>query len=265
MAVAPAISPVIGGKLVEWFGWRAGFVFLIGCGGVILMAAFRHLPETRQRSRAGSGWATAVASYRAVLRSPVFLGFALCLAFTSGAFFAFIAGAPFIVVNRLHGAPSDYGISFLMVSAGYITGSFIASRLSVRLGVDRMIVIGTAIALVGCGLLAGCAAAGVADLFVLFATMGLIAVGNGIGQPSSIVAGVAAVDARAAGTASGLIGFGQMAIGGLATLAVLRLDDGSYRPLIAVMMGSTTLAGLAYLVAVLSDRAALRERLAVRH
>src|SRR3954470_24773649 len=41
MAVAPALSPAIGGYLVEHFDWRAGFVFLTACAVVLLVAAIR--------------------------------------------------------------------------------------------------------------------------------------------------------------------------------------------------------------------------------
>jgi MFS transporter, DHA1 family, multidrug resistance protein len=259
MALAPTVSLVLGGYLAEMFGWRAGFAVLVIGGGVIFVAALRRLPETLRERRVGGVGAT-VASYGPVLRSPVFLGFALCLSFTSGAYFAFIAGAPFIVVNLLHRTPGTYGASFLVIAAGYMFGSFLGARLSVRLGVDRMIVIGTAVALAASAVLVGFAAADAIGLIVLFAPTALLVVGNGMSMPNAIAAAVS-VEPRAAGTASGLVGFGQMAVGALATVAVARLDDGTALPMIAVMTGSTVLAALAYAVAVLSDRAATAERL----
>jgi DHA1 family bicyclomycin/chloramphenicol resistance-like MFS transporter len=253
MTVAPALSVTMGGYLVERFDWRAGFVVLIACALALLAAAIRRLPETQVRRAAGGGLVATVAAYRTVLRSPVFGGFALCLAFTSAAFFAFVAGAPFVVVQVLGRTESEYGVSFLMVSGGYIAGSFVAARCSVRLGVDWMIIGGTVIALAGCATLVACAQAGALGMLTLFLVMGLIAIGNGISQPNATAAAIE-VDPRVAGTASGLVGFAQMAIGGVATIAVAVLADGTAVPMIAVMMGSTVLAAIAYGVAVVGRR-----------
>jgi DHA1 family bicyclomycin/chloramphenicol resistance-like MFS transporter len=257
MAAAPALSPAIGGYLVEYFDWRAGFVFLAAVGSVLLVAAIRRLPETQQSRYGGGGLAQMAAGYRSVLRSPAFCGFALCLAFTSGTFFAFVAGAPFVVVQVLGRAEIDYGVSFMMVSVGYMLGSFVASRASVRLGIDRMIILGTVIGFAGCAILVVCQAVGALGLLTLFVSMGVIAIGNGISQPNAIAAAVE-VDPRAAGTASGLVGFAQMAVGALATFAVARLNDGTATPLIAVMTGSAVLGAVAYSFAVLGRAAALR-------
>jgi DHA1 family bicyclomycin/chloramphenicol resistance-like MFS transporter len=253
MAVAPALSPTIGAYLVARFDWRAGFVFLAACALLLLAAAGWRLPETQRGRYAGGGLAASMSAYRTVLRSPVFCGFALCLAFTSSAFFAFVAGAPFIVVQVLGLTESHYGVSFLLVSAGYIVGSFVAARCSIRLGVDWMVIVGTAIALAGCAVLVGFAHADAVELLGLFVTMGVIAIGNGISQPNATAAAIE-VDPRAAGTAAGLVGFAQMAIGGVATIAVAVLADGSATPMIAVMMASTILAALAYGLAVLGRR-----------
>ncbi|MBV8167873.1 MAG: multidrug effflux MFS transporter [Alphaproteobacteria bacterium] len=253
MTIAPALSVTIGSYLVEHLDWRAGFVLVALCALVLLAAATRRLPETRPAREAGGGLAATIAAYRTVLRSPVFCGFALCLAFTSGAFFAFVAGAPFVVVQVFGYAETDYGLAFLMVPSGYMAGSFVAARCSIRVGVDGMVIVGTVIAFLSCVALVVFVTAGGLGLFSLFVGMGVIAVGNGISQPNATAAAIE-VDPRVAGTASGLVGCAQMAIGGVATVAVALLADGTAAPMIAVMMGSTILAAFAYALAVLGRR-----------
>jgi DHA1 family bicyclomycin/chloramphenicol resistance-like MFS transporter len=105
----------------------------------------------------------------------------------------------------------------------------------------------------------GWASAGAIGTAALFVPMAVIIAGNGIAVPNAIAAAVS-VEPRAAGTASGLVGFGQMAAGGLATTAVARFDDGTAWPMIAIIAGSTVLAALAYAVAALSDRRATAAR-----
>jgi len=256
--LAPTVSLVCGGYLVEHFGWRAGFVLLLVGGGVIAVASAWCLPETlRERPMAGLG--AIVGGYRTLLRSPTFLGFALCMSLSTGAYYAFIAATPFIVVHVLNRSPSEYGASFLVISAGYMLGSLVAARVSARFGVDRMIIGGTAIALAGCAVMFGWASAGAIGMAALFVPMAVIIAGNGIAMPNAIAAAVS-VEPRAAGTASGLVGFGQMAAGGLATTEVAWFGDGTVWPMILVIAGSTVFGTLAYAVAALGDRRATAAR-----
>ncbi|MBI3513805.1 MAG: multidrug effflux MFS transporter [Proteobacteria bacterium] len=264
MAVAPALSVALGGYLVERLGWRAGFVVLALAGGAIAAAAVWQLPETLRTSlHLGDrgGLRATWLSYRLLLRSPVFVGFALCLAFTSGAYFAFMAGAPFIIVGLLGRTPTEFGLSFLVIAVGYSSGSFVAARYSVRSGIDRMIIAGTALALAACAAWLIAAHAGAIGMIGLFAPMVVLVFGNGIAMPNAIAAAIS-VEPRAAGTAAGLVGCAQMAIGAPAMAAVAWLDDGTVLPLIIVMTVTSVLAALAYALAVLSDRAATAARAA---
>jgi DHA1 family bicyclomycin/chloramphenicol resistance-like MFS transporter len=255
MAVAPAISQWVGGHLAERLGWRAGFVLLVVLGGGLLVAAWRGLPETLRERQPSLSIDALLASYRAVLRAPVFLGFAGYVALSSAGYFAFIAGAPFLVERVLGGTAADSGTGFLFVAAGYMLGSFVAARLSVRAGVERMVVAGTAIGLAACGALAVCALTGALGMVALFAPAVALLAGNGIALPSAIATAIS-VEPRAAGTAAGLVGCGQMAGGALATTLVAWLDDGSALPMIAVMSGSMVLSVLAYALARFGARAA---------
>jgi DHA1 family bicyclomycin/chloramphenicol resistance-like MFS transporter len=258
MALAPTLSLASGGYLVDEFGWRSGFIILAAGGGAITAAAVWRAPETLRHTSEVGGVRVVLGGFRVLMGSPAFVGFALCSAFTSGAYYAFIAATPFIAVNLLKHTPSEYGLSFLSVALGYMLGSFVAARRSERLGVDRMIIVGTAIALAACAMLVGCVVADAVGMVALFATMTIVMFGGGLSFPNAIAAAVS-VEPRAAGTASGLVGFGQMAVGGLVTTAVTRLGE-STAPLAAVMTGSIVLAALAYAVAALSDRAATAAR-----
>jgi DHA1 family bicyclomycin/chloramphenicol resistance-like MFS transporter len=45
-ALAPAIAPVIGGRLQQWFGWQSVFAFLVVATFMLWFACWRLLPET---------------------------------------------------------------------------------------------------------------------------------------------------------------------------------------------------------------------------
>ena len=78
-----------------------------------------------------------------------YIGYVLTAAFSCGAFFMFVGGGPHVIITMMQRTPTEYGVWFLAVSAGYILGNIITSRLSVRWGVDTMILWGSIVEIVG--------------------------------------------------------------------------------------------------------------------
>ncbi len=252
MVVAPMIAPAIGGVLEESYGWQAGFVLVGAAGAVALSASLCWLHETNYQRRSIPSIAAMLADYRRLLRSSQFIGYAFNAAFSSGVFFAFLAGAPFIVVEVLDRPASEYGFYFVLVSGGYMLGNLLAARFSARMGAGRMLVMANVVALLGASVFWGFYVSDFLIPIVLFGPMGIIAIANGMGLPNSMV-GALSVEPAMVGTASGLSGFLQMGIGGLVTVLVGRLQDGTELPTIAIMTACAILA-LLFLQPALSGR-----------
>jgi len=133
--------------------------------------------------------------------------------------------------------PTAYAVAFMTVSVTFALGSWIAARLSVRLGIWRMMAIGCA--LTTAGALASLAVQSLLPpgMWLFFLPMAVIAVGNGMAQPNSVAAAVS-VRPALAGTASALVGFVQMAYGAALTVLVGLTEDGSGVATAAVMAAS---------------------------
>lgn len=250
MTLAPMLAPALGGYLDIWLGWRSSFVFCSIAGAAVLLWVALMLPETLGVRGGGEGFSGLLRGYRDLLRSPAFCGYAFQTAFTSGVFFAFIAGAPFVVVTVLGLPPSSYGLWFVVVSAGYLAGNFLTGRFSVRFGVDRMIAAGATIALIGIAAQAVIGWSGLLSLPAIFLPMAIVALSNGLTLPNGM-AGAVSVNPRAAGAAAGLSGALQMLTGAAAAVLVgygQDLDPSQY-PMIWTMMASGVLAVLSFLVA----------------
>ena len=83
-ALAPAIAPVIGGRLQFWFGWRSVFAFLVLMTLALWLACWRLLPETLPPERRQPLHAGYLArTYWKVLTTPAFLYACACLLYTS--------------------------------------------------------------------------------------------------------------------------------------------------------------------------------------
>ena len=241
MAVAPMMAPTIGGVLDTLYGWRASFAFLMAFGGLALLFAFRSLPETnRNRGEAGSMrqlWL----SYRSLVRSRLFWGYTLAASFTSAVFFAFLAGAPYVMIELMGRSPAEYGFYFAIVPSGYILGNFATGRFAARIGPNRMILTGAVMVLVSVSAMATAFAAGILHPIALFGPMFFIGVGNGLVLPSGI-AGAVSVNPEVAGAAAGLSGSLQIGFGALVAPLIGAALSTTVWPLIAIMAASSLLA-----------------------
>ncbi|WP_420404851.1 multidrug effflux MFS transporter [Nisaea sp.] len=239
MAVAPMIGPAIGGILDSAFGWYAGFYVVAAAGGAVLLYAVPSLHETHPQRETRIDIVSLLRSYGALLGSKAFLGYTLNTSFSIGCFFAFLSSAPYVTINILGLEPQVYGFFFIIVSLSYISGNFVATRLSRRLGIDRMILLGCSVSLLGALTLTTLSTMGVISATAIFLPFALVAFGNGMSQPNAI-AGAVSVNPAIAGAASGLMGFLQMCAGGVATVTVGYFqDDTGYGALAyALMIGS---------------------------
>ncbi|WP_243612522.1 multidrug effflux MFS transporter [Shimia aestuarii] len=243
MALAPMLGPGFGGFLDEIFGWRANFAVFTLLGVALFILVWRDLGETN-----ASPSATFAAQFRAypdLLRSRRFWGYALCVAFSVGAFYAFITGAAFVGKSAFGLGPAQVGIGIGSITGGFAFGNFLSGRLATRYGLTTMMILGRVVAC--CGLLVGLAlvALDVVTVWTYFGSVMCVGLGNGLTLPSAN-AGTMSVRPHLAGSASGLAG-ALMVVGGAAlttlTTSVLTEANGLWL-LLAIMLGSALL-GLA--------------------
>ena len=223
--VAPMVAPVLGGLLDGMAGWRSGFWLLAVLGAIVLAAAWRNLPETHV-NRGAAGSATGLLEGAILLFAMRrFRGYTTTLAFSSSVFFAFLGGAPHVMVDVLGRTPVEYGTWFAVVSVGYMAGNFLSGRYTQRFGIDRMILAGSLLTLIGGLLCLAAAMTGLLSPATLFVPMAFAAFGNGFTIPNG-TAGAISVDQRMTGAAAGWSGFTQMACGAAAAQMVGTLQDG---------------------------------------
>lgn len=216
MALVPMVAPMIGGALDQVFGWQSVFVFLLAMGALVTALIWADQGETMQG--AGTSFAAQARDIPDLLRARRFWGHALASAFSSGAFFAFLGGAPYAASTIFGMSPTLTGLAFGAPAIGYAFGNFLSGRLSVRLGITAMISAGALVAALGMGLSLGLSLVGLGGPLTFFGLCTALGVGNGLLLPNA-TAGMLSVRPHLAGTASGL--GGAMMIGGGAALSVL--------------------------------------------
>lgn len=218
--VAPMAAPLIGGLLDTAFGWEATFLFVAFFSAIVLLWTWLALPETRPDHVTGGNIAFIVSEARSLLSSRLFNGYVLVAALGTATFFAFLGGAPHVVISIMGRTSAEYGVWFVFTSFGFMLGNFLAARLSVRFGINPMINTGVAFQIFGSFLAIAFALAWPdGGPWTVFAAQIFLSFGNGVFLPNTI-AGAISVRPHAAGTASGIIGFVQMATGAIAAQAM---------------------------------------------
>ena len=234
MAVVPMIGPAIGGLLDQWFGWQATFGFLLLFGFGMLALIWYDLGETAPLTAAS--FAEQFREYPELLTARRFWGYCAASAFSSGAFFAYLGGAPYVGTEVFGLEPALLGLLFGTPAVGYMVGNGLSGWFSVRVGINRMILMGAMIVVIGMGLSLILDTLGLKTVYTFFGFMTFVGLGNGMTIPNA-TAGMLSVRPHLAGTASGL--GGAMMIGGGAALSALAgvvLTPGSgAAPLIWIM------------------------------
>lgn len=235
VALAPILGPTVGGTLDMWFGWRANFALLAGIGSALLATAWLLLDETNRHPDPGATrLKPMLANYRTLLGDRRYVGYALCLSCGYAGIFAFLSGASFIMIPVLGLSPQRFGMLFGVTVLGYVIGTMTAGRLSVRLGIDRMLEFGTLLALASGSVMLALALAGVQNLAALLLPMFFYLIATGINLPNAM-GGAIGPFPKMAGMAAALMGFIQMSVGAGVGFAVGRLHDGTTVPMTAAI------------------------------
>jgi len=246
MAIVPMISPAIGGLLDEFFGWKSNFWVFFLLGALSLWLVWADLGETAVSS--GKTLGQQFREYPELFLSPRFWGYSLAAAFCSGAFFAYLGGAPFVGSQVFGMSPAELGFFFGAPAVGYFSGNWFTGRFATRFGINPMILWGCITNALGTFISLGLILMGQGTMLSFFGLMTLVGIGNGLVIPNA-TAGMLSVRTHLAGTASGL--GGAIMIGGGAILSVLPgfflSKDTGAAPLLWLMAASATAGLLAIL------------------
>jgi DHA1 family bicyclomycin/chloramphenicol resistance-like MFS transporter len=236
MAIAPLIAPSVGGLILHVASWQAIFWTLVGVGMVMLWA-LTILPETLLPERRNQqSFAAAFLGYGTLLRQPRLLAYAGTGGCLYGGMFAYVAGTPGAYISHHHVSAQLYGLLFALGIVGIMVANQINSRQVRRLGIDRMIRVGSVLAT-----LAGAVAAFTAwhdwgGLWGLVTPLFFFASATGFIVANAIVGAMDTYPERA-GAVSALIGAIQYGSGILGSACVGYFADGTPFPMALTIAG----------------------------
>ncbi|USG63336.1 multidrug effflux MFS transporter [Brevibacillus ruminantium] len=211
---APILAPIFGGQLLAYTSWRGVFLVLSLIGVCMLFAVLLKLPETLPvERRSKGGIKQTFLTFRGLFQDRIFMGYALSQGLVTAAMFAYISGSPFVIQNIYGASPQMFSLLFAINGLGIIIAGQITGRLAGKVRETVLLKVGLGIA--ACG--------GVALLAMILMGTGLAAVlpplflvVSSVGIVSTTAFSLAMQNqAKAAGSASALIGLLSFVTGGL--------------------------------------------------
>ena len=240
--LAPVLAPVLGGQLLHVTDWRGLFVVLAAVGALILTGTALVVPESHPPAlRRGGGLAETLRVFRALLGDGRFVGCTLASGLAFAAMFAYIAGSPFVLQDLYALSPTQFSAVFAVNAVGLVVAGQASSPLIARLGPGPVL---------GAGLVTG-AVGGAALLLVVLAGIGLVGILPalflvvaciGLVFPSGTALALQGSPSTA-GSASGLLGLAQFAVGAISAPLVGAAGRDTALPM-AIVITTCELAAL---------------------
>ena len=241
LAVAPIISPTLGGLLLEVADWRWIFVLMVAYAIAVLVIVATHMHETVPRNLLLLAPLVLLRNYATLAASPHFMLASGVVVGAIGALYAQATLLPFILMDRVGLSPVEFGMGMMLQSGSFMAGALAMRSLMRRVSAYRLAAAGVVMLLIG-------------SVWVLrliwvepdyLGVMLPIAVYSGgisFVMPSMSMAALIPFP-KIAGSASALQGFLQMGAGLLVGLLAAALGD----PLLALAVFIPLLGALAAL------------------
>lgn len=246
ISVSPMLAPLAGSLVIEFTGWRAifGFLFVAALLGMALCTFL--LPETLPVSqRIPVNPASMLSGMRVLLTDLRFMGLTLIGAFGMASFFVFLSSAAFVYTGQFGLSPMGFSLAFAINAVGFFSASQLAGLLAARLGLSRVILLGTGLFAVFSVSLLALVLVTDESLELIVGFLFMANAGLGLVIPTTMVMALEE-HGDIAGLASSLGGTIQMLMGGLMILAASPFFDGTALPMVSVIaLCGVTALGLA--------------------
>jgi DHA1 family bicyclomycin/chloramphenicol resistance-like MFS transporter len=243
LGASPLLAPTVGAIIAEAWGWHFIFVILAAIALILLIVAILFLPEGHIPDKTISLKPKPILQgFKVVLFNPTFIVFALSGTLSFSGLFVYLAGSPSIFMDFFHLDPRVYGGLFALLSIGFIGGSQLNHLLTRKFDTRKIFsttlffqVILSALFLIFALTVPKNLLATISFLFCLLLCCGL-------SYPNAAAIALSPFS-RNVGTASALLGFIQIGIGGFLSsgISALRFHGCSATALIMTFTSVTAL------------------------
>ncbi len=231
LGVMACLSGPIGGFLAGTFGWQITLLALALFAAVLLGLVLWQFEETLQQPNPDALQLGQLSrTWWQIVQHPTFLTYSLLGSASYAGLFTFLAASSFVFIGVLGFTQREYGLVMFSMPLSYIIGTVACRRLIPRLGLERTVVLGAALSLLGGVLMVTLAMRGYQSLWSIMLPFYVFMFAHGINQPCTQSASVGPFP-KAAGTASALNGFMMMLFAFGMSTWLGQAMDGTVKPL----------------------------------
>ncbi|WP_299478699.1 multidrug effflux MFS transporter [uncultured Roseibium sp.] len=225
LALGPAISPTIGGFVLELFGWREVFWCMVIYGLVLMIAVACFQVETNPNPGGHHlNPGRLVANYLTLLKDPRFLAPSVLIGCGLGGLYALATVLPFVLIYEVGLTPSQFGLAMIIQSGSFIVGTIVTGRLLKIFEARKLVPVGMALWIVSSSLMCILTLTQVPSVTTVMGPVALFVFGLAFVLPASFTDSMAPFP-QIAGAASAMTGFMQFGGGIAGSLIVAALGD----------------------------------------
>ena len=245
VGLSPLLAPLAGSFITLVLGWQYIFATLAGITVLVMIAVFFKLPESYKPDTSISlKPLPIILNFIDVIKVPQFYTYALTGAIAFSGLFAYVSGAPLVLMGIYHVNKNMFSVIFASMALGFVGFSqvnsmamrYYKSEQLLKAALMVQTVSGVIFVLVNGWLgLPG----NLFFIFIFLSCLGFIS--------SNASALTLAPFSKNAGSASALMGFFQLGIGAFTSFCISILNDNTPLPLAAIM-GATSIIALGILL-----------------
>jgi len=231
---APVIAPSFGAVLVAHWGWRAPFVAIATCAGLVMLGIRANIPETHEPSASEHAVRQLISSFREFFSHRQSVFGLLLIVLPPAGFMSIIAVSAALVVEIYGFSIQQYGLIFACAGISILVGSFANRWLVVRFDQLQLIGLGVALIFVASAQLAIIAWFDSAPFWWMWSSVCLFMFTIAILASNATVLALDPLP-RIAGVASSIIGTLQNLFGAGGALLAALIYDGTLRQSVVIM------------------------------
>lgn len=240
--LSPLLAPLAGGGLTHAFGWQAIFITLAGIAVLVMLAVIFKLPESYKADTSVSlKPLPIIANFWQVITNPQFFTYALTGAIGFSGLFAYVTGAPLVLMGVFHVSQDMFMYIFGGMALGFVGFSQVNTLMMRYYKSEQIIKTALMVQALSGVVFVFASVSGwlglvgnLCFIFIFLSCLGFIS--------SNASALTMAPFSKNGGSASALMGFLQMAIGAGTSYAVSALNNNTPLPLAAIMAATSVIA-----------------------
>jgi len=225
LALGPALSPTIGGFVLELFGWREIFWCMVIYGLALMTGVTFFQVETNHfPGKHHLNPRKLASNYLALLKNPRFLAPALLVGCGLGNIYALATVLPFVLIHEVGLSPSEYGLTMILQSGSFILGTVITGRLLKVTDAHKLVPFGLVMLVISAVAMCVQTLTQPPSIATVMSPVALFVFSLAFVLPASFTESMAPFP-RIAGSAASMLGFLQFGGGVVASLIIALIGD----------------------------------------